>query len=140
MTKDEIRAEIRRLNKLLEGYEKSRKNAEDKQEELFNAIDKISAKSREISDGLEKTMGNIETRLGKVNGNSRFPAMYRAAARAALFNQKSSDAVSSCGSALKAAGEKSAELDKEIEEFSGKISRTENEIASLKAKLNDAED
>lgn len=138
MLKSEIQEEINRLRRQINSYEESKSQAVSEQKELIAVIDKIGKKAAEIDDGLQQTLSTIDLRLSKVNPNSKFPELYRKAARERLMNSSSSNALAETKEAIQVGQKKCADYDETIKYYSSLIRHTEYEIAQLKRQYYEA--
>ena len=93
MSREELEAELRALERQLRECFNGLENAESEQNDLISAIEKIHQKTNEVENGLQETMRNIDDRLSKVNPNSKFRVRYREQAQKLLMNSSSSSAL-----------------------------------------------
>ena len=135
MFNNEIEAEISRLQKLLKDYKSKKKNAEKEQDELEDVIGKIRAKAREIEDGLQETVNNIEKKLKRINQKSRFKTRYLGNAKNMLLNSDSSTALQGTRDAERKATDKYYALDDKISGYRTKIVTLESQINALRQQL-----
>ena len=133
--KNEIEAEISRLQKQLKDYKSKKKNAENEMDELEDIIAKIRAKAREIEEGLQETVNNIEKKLKRINQNSKFRSRYLGKAKNMLLNSDSSTALQGTRDAERKATNKYWALDDKISGYRTKISSLESQINALKQQL-----
>lgn len=132
---NEIEAEISRLQKQLEDYKSKKKKAENEMDEFEDIIAKIRTKVREIEEGLQETVNNIEKKLKRINQNSKFRIRYLAKAKNMLLNSDSSTALQGTRDAERKATNKYWALDDKISGYRTKISSLENQINALKQQL-----
>ena len=138
MLKSEIQEQINRVRREIGNYERSRDKAKSEQKELIAVIDKIGKKASEIEDGLQQTLSTIDTKLSRVNQRSRFPELYRAAAKERIMNSKSSNALSETKAAIQSGQKKCSEYDETIKHYSSLIRQKEYELERLKRMLLEA--
>ena len=138
MLKSEIQEEINRLRRQISSYEKSKSQAVSEQKELIAVIDKIGKKAAEIEDGLQQTLSTIDLKLSKVNPKSRFPELYRNAAKEKIMNSNSSNALAETKEAIQVGQKKCAEYDETIKHYSSLIRQKEYEIEQLKRQYYEA--
>lgn len=132
---NEIEAEISRLQKQLKDYKSKKKKAENEMDELEDIIAKIRAKAREIEEGLQETVNNIEKKLKRINQNSKFRSRYLGKAKNMLLNSDSSTALQGTRDAERKATNKYWALDDKISGYRTKISSLESQINALKQQL-----
>ena len=132
---NEIEAEISRLQKQLKDYKSKKKKAENEMDELEDIIAKIRAKAREIEEGLQETINNIEKKLKRINQKSKFRSRYLGKAKNMLLNSDSSNALQGTRGAEKKATDKYWALDDKISGYRTKISSLEGQINALKQQL-----
>lgn len=140
MQRAELEAEISRLERKLRNCQSKRDASVRELRELELVADKIRQKSAEIENGLQETIGNIESRLARVNSRSRFPIRYRAHARELLLNAKSSQALADTREAELAAKRRCLQLDDDIAGFNAAISSTSAQLEELRRKLSEGGD
>lgn len=133
--KNEIEVEISRLQKQLKDYKSKKKQAENEMKELEDIIAKIKAKAREIEEGLQETVKNIEKKLERINKRSRFRTRYLSNAKNMLLNSDSSTALQGTRDAERKATNKYWSLDDQISGYKTKIFTLENKINELKQQL-----
>lgn len=132
---NEIEAEISRLQKQLKDYKSKKKKAENEMDELEDIIAKIRAKAREIEEGLQETINNIEKKLKRINQKSKFRSRYLGKAKNMLLNSDSSTALQGTRDAEKKATDKYWALDDKVSGYRTKISSLEGQINALKQQL-----
>lgn len=132
---NEIEAEISRLQKQLKYYKSKKKKAENEMDELEDIIAKIRAKAREIEEGLQETVNNIEKKLKRINQKSKFRSRYLGKAKNMFLNSDSSTALQGTRDAERKATNKYWALDDKISGYRTKISSLENQINALKQQL-----
>lgn len=132
---NEIEAEISRLQKQLKDYKSKKKKAENEMDELEDIIAKIRAKAREIEEGLQETVNNIEKKLKRINQNSKFRSRYLGKAKNMLLNSDSSTALQGTRDAERKATNKYWALDDKISGYRTKISSLESQINALKQQI-----
>lgn len=132
---NEIEAEISRLQKQLKDYKSKKKKTENEMDELEDIIAKIRAKAREIEEGLQETINNIEKKLKRINQKSKFRSRYLDKAKNMLLNSDSSTALQGTRDAEKKATDKYWALDDKVSGYRTKISSLEGQINALKQQL-----
>lgn len=135
MFRNEIEAQISELRKQLIEYKSKKKKAENEQDDLEEVIGRIKMKEREIEDGLQETVNNIEKKLKNINQKSRFKTRYLENAKNMLFNSDSSTALQGTRDAERKAMYKYYVLDDKISEYRRKIFTLESKINELAQQL-----
>lgn len=135
LNQNEIELEISRLQKQLKDYKAKKKKAENDMDELEDIIAKIRIKKREIEDGLQETVNNIEKKLNRINPKSRFRTRYLSKAKSIISNSNSSTALQSTRDAERKAINKYQNLDDQISGYRSKISSLENRLYALNQQL-----
>lgn len=135
MSREELEAELRSLERQLRDCNNGLQNAESEQKDLISAIEKIHKKTTEVENGLQDTMRNIDQRLSNVNPRSKFRARYREQAQKLLFSSNSSSALDELRASERQANNKCLEYDDIIADYRSKISRLKNRIEEIKRTL-----
>lgn len=135
LSQAEIEAEIIKLQKQLNDCKLKQKKAKMEMDELEDIIAKLRSKAREIEQGLQETINNIERKLQHINEKSKFKSRYLNSAKSIILNSNSSIALQSTREAEKKAVAKYWDLDDTISEYQTEILMLENQISAFKQQL-----
>lgn len=136
MTQIEISKEIIRLQKQLNNYKAKLKNAKSEQKQVDDLVNQLRRKKREMEDGLQETVNTVKRKIERIKSKNHFGSAYLNEVEKILYSSNSSSALESIKESERKAIQKFNSLDTDIENYKKKISLIEQEIFSLKQRIN----
>ena len=135
MDANEIRAEIKRLEKKLNDVEQKKRAAQKDQEDTEAAIRKIQKGIEELETEIQSNLSRIRERISQVMGRTKFKLRYCEHAEQILRGTDMSAAVGAYEEGLRAAKKAYLDLDARIEEYQAGSRELKRQINTLKNQL-----
>lgn len=135
-----ISAALTRLYNELSSANSKKETAEDEQRDMEELIEMLRAKKREMEDGLDTTVSNLESRLSRLSEGTRFAQDLREQVRKIVMNDSALQAIQETQAGERRSRDRALELEDLIESLRKTIASLRQQIRQLTMQMNKEEE
>ncbi len=135
MTEQEIREQIRILERKLDDLSRKKRSAINDRDKAEAAMRKIQEASQKTEAAIQDAITKIQRQLDLIKGKTRFRVRYKAKAEEILTGTDSKSVMSEYVEGISAAKRKYLELDDKADAFQRQIEQTRQMLNDLKQQL-----